>query len=149
MKKQRSKFLLLSMLMAGAVSFTACQDDDTDVTILSAVAGDYLGHEACPPSGTPAAHEYAVTVYNQSDASNGKVYIENIYEIGGKYEGTVNGNTITVAPTAYTYTSGGKTYKGNLSATGTVSGSVLTLNFTLTGDDTSTCQFVGDRDARH
>jgi hypothetical protein len=145
MKQQRPKFLLCTLLLATAVSLTACQDDD-EVVILSPVAGDYLGAEACPPTAAPAASQYQVHVYNQADVSNGKVYIGNIHDIGGVYEGTVSGNTITVPSTKYTYESGRNTYTGNLSATGTIEGSVLTLNFTLDGDLADECVFVGNKD---
>jgi hypothetical protein len=146
MKQQRPKFLLCTLLLATAVSFTACQDDDDEVVILSPVAGDYLGAEACPPTAAPGASQYQVHVYNQADVSNGKVYIGNIYDIGGVYEGTVSGNTITVPSTPYEYTSGRNTYKGNLSANGTIKGSVLTLNFKLDGDLEDECVFVGNKD---
>jgi len=149
MKQFHSRLLFSALLLATSTAFSSCQNDDDDITIISPLAGDYLGHETCPPTGTPGTDEYSVTVYNQADANNGKVFITNIYGIGGVYEGTVSGNTITVASTPYAYTQGSTTYRGNLSATGTIDGSVLTLNFELDGPLADECKFVGDKNARH
>ena len=148
MKKLRSNLLVSSLILVASLSFSGCQDDD-DVTIISPLAGDYLGYETCPPNGTQGADEYSVTVYNQADVNSGKVFVKNIYNIGGTYEGMISGNTITVASTPYVYTSGTTTYRGNLSATGTIEGAVLTLNFKLDGPLADDCKFVGDKNARH
>lgn len=152
MKKLTTLLALASLFTVGLVS---CQKDDTDVTILSSVAGDFVGQEACPgpiPAG-PAAHEYAVHIYNQSDAGNNKVFINNLYELGDTYEATVNGQSITLAASPYSYTVGSgmsaQTRSGTMSATGNVNGSILTLNFTLTGSDAGECVFVGNRAYRY
>ncbi|GGE94959.1 hypothetical protein GCM10011383_02120 [Hymenobacter cavernae] len=121
---------------------SSCQKDDADVTILSPVAGSYYGEEPCN------SEPYTVDIYNQSDAKNGKVFISNLYGLGDVYEATVSGNTITLPPTPYSYVAGGKTYKGNITATGTLEGSVITIKYTLDGDDPEQCTFVGDREFR-
>jgi hypothetical protein len=148
MKNLTTILAVASLLTVGLVS---CQKDDEDVTILSPVAGDFLGKEACPATAAPGGSEYAVVIYNQADVNNGKVYIENIYGIGGRYEATVSGNTITVPTSRYSYkpSATAAALTGNLSATGTIDGAVLTLNFKLDGPLADECKFVGNRDAHH
>lgn len=148
MKKLTTLLAATSLLTLG---LTSCQDDETDTVVLSTVAGDFTGSEACPgPSdGEEGDHLYQVHIFNQNDPTNGKVFVENVYEIGERYEGTVVGNTITIAPTPYEYSVGATTYEGTISATGTVDGSILTLNFKLEGDDTGECQFIGNRNYRN
>ncbi|MDB5271249.1 MAG: hypothetical protein JWP58_4289, partial [Hymenobacter sp.] len=142
MKKLNTILAAASLITA---SLTACQKD-ADVVIISPIAGDFLGKEACPPTTALAGSDYAVTIYNQADPNNGKVFIENIYGIGGKYEATVSGNTITVAPTRYSYKPGAAAaVTGNISATGTIDGAVLTLNYKLDGGFVDECKFVGSR----
>lgn len=148
MKKLTTLLAAASLLTLGLAS---CQDDDTDTIVLSTVAGDFTGSEACPgPSkGTEGSNLYQVHIFNQNDATNKKVFIENVYGIGERYEATVDGKNITLAPTPYEYIDRTDTLRGNISATGMVDGSVLTLNFKLDGDDTSECQFIGDRNYRN
>jgi hypothetical protein len=148
MKNLTTMLAVASLLTA---SLTACQKDDEDVTILSPIAGDFLGKEACPATAAPGGSEYSVAIYNQADANNGKVFIENIYNIGGQYEATVSGNTITVPTSRYSYkpSATAAALTGNISATGTIEGGVLTLNFKLDGPLADECKFVGGRDARH
>jgi hypothetical protein len=142
-----------TILAAGlfTASLVSCQKDDNDITILSPVAGDFIGKETCAPA--PAGADYSVQIFNTA-ANNGKdVFIDNIYDIGNRFTGTVSGNTITVASQPYKYviaTGANKgTYVGNITATGTVVDGVLTLDYKLDGDLADACQFVGDRDARH
>ena len=142
MKKLITLLTSVSLLIAG---LTSCQKDDIDVPIYSPLAGNYIGKETCSPS--PPSDDYTVDIYNQA-TGEGKVFIHNVYGIGGTYEATVSGNTITVPSTPYSYTEAGTTYTGNISATGTLDGSIITLNFKLDGDLADECQFVGDREFR-
>lgn len=143
MKKLTTILATACLLTAGLVS---CQKEDDDITILSSVAGDYIGKETCAPS--PAGGLYHITIYNTA-ANDGKVFIDNIYDINNKLTADVSGNNITVPSQPYTYVSGATTYKGNISATGTVNDGVLDLKFKLDGALADECVFVGDRDARN
>lgn len=138
-------FRLAASLLTIGLALSGCKKDNEDITIYSPVAGNYVGTEKCPT--TPGA-PYTITVYNQAAVSNGKVFISNLYGIGETYEATVDGSRITVPTTPYQYTDSGTTYRGNISATGTVDGNVLTINYTLDGDDPEQCSFVGNREFR-
>jgi hypothetical protein len=140
--KHLAHFIILVSLLA--MGLTSCKKDDSDVLIISPVAGDYVGKETCAP--TPPSDNYTVSIYNQSTGD--KVFIHNVYGIGGTYEATVSGNTITVPSTPYTYQSGTTTYKGNISANGTLDGNILTIHYKLDGDLADECQFVGNREFR-
>lgn len=147
MKKTNTWLLAASFATLG---LTACEKDK-EVTILSAVSGDFIGKETCAPS--PAGSQYAVHIYNTSE-NNGKVFIDNLYDIGNRFEGTTSGSTITLPSSPYSYVipagrPGAGTYTGTISATGSVSGSVLTMTFRATGDLADTCTFVGDRNFRN
>ncbi|WP_310393243.1 hypothetical protein [Hymenobacter sp.] len=135
--------LAASLFTLGLVS---CQDDDSDLIILSPVAGDYTGNETCAPS--PAGGDYVIHIYNTA-ANDGKVFIDNIYNIGNRFEADVSGNNITMVAQPYSYViptgPNAGTYTGNVSATGTVEGEILTLNFTLDGGLADNCQYVGNR----
>ena len=149
----------ITTVLAAAALFTvglvSCQKDDADVTILSPVAGNFIGGEACPPTPTTTygKDDYAIDIYNQANSNSGKVFIGHIHELDNVYEATVSGNTITLPASPYEYDAGTATkpdiHSGTVSATGKVEGSKLTLNFTLTGTDAAECVFVGDRDGRH
>ncbi|MBO2008782.1 hypothetical protein [Hymenobacter negativus] len=141
--------LLTASLIAIGLAFSGCKKDDEDIAVYSSVAGNYVGTEKCP---TTPGDPYTITIYNQADINNGKAFITNLYGIGETYEATVDGNRITVPTTPYEYTviSRGDTtvYQGNISASGTVDGTILTINYTLDGDDPEQCSFVGDREFR-
>jgi hypothetical protein len=141
--------LLATSLFTLVLGFSSCQKDDADITILSPIAGNFVGTEKCP---TVPGAPYTITINNQADINNGKLFITNLYGIGQTYEAVVSGNTLTVANTPYEYTAGtganAVTYKGNISATGKVEGNILTISYTLDGDDPEQCSFVGDREFR-
>jgi hypothetical protein len=144
MYKTPTMLLAASLLTLGLV-FSGCKKDDEDVAIYSQVAGNYVGTEKCP---TVPGDPYTISIYNQADINNGKVFITNLYGIGQTYEATVDGNKITVPTTAYEYTYQGTVYKGNIKAAGTVDGNILNISYTLDGDDPENCSFVGDREFR-
>lgn len=144
MSKLSFSGLAIGLLTLGA-AFSGCKKDDTEIAVLSPVAGNFVGTEKCPT--TPGA-PYTIAIYNQTDVNNGKVFISNLYGIGEVYEATIDGKNITVPKTPYQYTVGKDTYRGNISATGTVDGNILTISYTLDGDDPEQCSFVGDREFR-
>ncbi|MFC6226151.1 hypothetical protein ACFP2F_23105 [Hymenobacter artigasi] len=144
MSKLPLSVLAVSLLTLGA-AFSSCKKDNTDISILSPVAGNFVGTEKCP---TTPGDPYTVSIYNQANTANGKVFITNLYGIGETYEATVDGKNITIPKTPYQYTYLGVTYRGTITATGNVEGTILTLNYTLDGDDPEQCAFVGDREFR-
>lgn len=147
MKQQRHKLFLSALMFSAAVSFTACNDDDIDVEILSPVAGNFVGDETCAPAPSSG---YTVDIYSQADAGNGKVFIHNLYGIGETYEATVSGKTFTVPSTTYTYKPNATTtYTGKIKASGTVDGSIVKIDFELDGPLADKCVFVGDRNFRN
>lgn len=148
MKKLTTVLALASLFTAGLVS---CQKDDTDVTIISPLAGDFVGKETCKPA--PAGSQYTVHVYNTAENKD-KIYIDNIYDIGNQFEANVSGNTITLPSKPYEYIiprgqPGAGTYTGNISGEGSVDGSILTFTFRADGDLADTCTFKGDRAYRY
>ncbi len=144
MRKNPTFWLAAGLLTIG-LAFSGCKKDDEDMEIYSSLAGNYVGTEKCP---TTPGDPYTVTIYNQADINNGKVFITNLYGIGETYEATVDGNRITVATTPYEYTYQGTTYRGNIQASGTVEGNILNISYTLDGDDPEQCSFEGDREFR-
>jgi len=154
MRKTKS-LLLLTLLATATASLTlsSCKkDDDPEITILSPVAGDYKGTEDCFPDD-----HYIVHIYNTADQAN-KVHIDNVYNIGEHLIADVNGTNITIQPTEIETPSASNpdtTYIGRISATGSVSGSILTLTVkveAVTGGTDNAyvgeCKFTGDRDYR-
>ncbi|MBF9141293.1 hypothetical protein [Hymenobacter properus] len=137
--------LLAASLLTIGLTFSGCKKDNEDIEIYSTVAGNYVGTEKCPT--TPGA-PYTISIYNQADTKNGKVFITNLYGIEETYEATVDGNHITVPTTPYQYTYQGTTYRGNIKADGTVNGNILKISYTLDGDDPENCTFEGDREFR-
>jgi hypothetical protein len=144
MHKKPTVWLAASLLTIG-LAFAGCKKDDEDIEIYSAVAGNYVGTEKCP---TTPGDPYTISINNQTDTKNGKVFINNLYGIGETYEATVDGSNITVPTTPYQYTYQGTTYRGNIKATGTVNGDILTISYTLDGDDPEDCSFSGNREFR-
>jgi len=152
MYKTPAKLLAASLLTIG-LAFSGCKKDDEDIAIYSSVAGNYVGTEKCPT----VPSDYTITIYNQADVNNGKVFITNLYNIGETYEATVDGKNITVPTTPYQYSYPDKTatgadtiivVRGNIKASGTVEGNILNISYTLDGDDPENCSFTGDREFR-
>lgn len=152
------------LLLWALVAFTtpivlsSCKKDEDDkFTILSPVAGEYVGAETCAPD---KPHEYVIQVYNTAEDNN-KVFIDNIYGLSDfassstdpihvKFVANVSGNSITLPDTDQIFTdAGGDKYKVRVGADGTVSDDKITLNFRITSDSTDflndTCTFVGSR----
>jgi hypothetical protein len=147
MDKFSLKFFSIGFLAAG-ISLSGCKKDD-DIKQFLSIAGNFVGKEKCP---TVPGSPYTISIFNQADVTNGKAFISNLYGIGETYEALVDGNKITVPKTAYQYTVGtgaaAVTYRGNISATGTVDGNILTISYILDGDDPEQCSFMGDREFR-
>lgn len=148
--KPLTKCLLLAIGLSSALVFSACKkDDDPDVTLLSPVAGAFVGHETCAPD--PSSPDYTVSVYNTA-ANNGNVFIDNIWglqdylEVPVQFEATVNGNTLTMPQTTRQFVVDTDTFNIQMAGEGRVDGNILTFTFRIDGDlGADTCTFVGDR----
>ncbi len=144
MKKARL-ILSASLLTIGtfaAVTFTSCSKDevcpvgytgkDCKTLVRDQFIGVYVGTEQC----TQGNDSYTVTIAANSD--NVKVTMTNIYNDNYTAIGTVTGdNTIS-----FNGSQAGATFSG----TGTIVGSQLTLDYTVSDATTSnTCKFTGNK----
>ncbi|QIX60721.1 hypothetical protein HER32_05850 [Hymenobacter sp. BT18] len=140
MKKIKYAFLASLLLTGISTTLVSCEDDDDEVTILSAVAGDYLGAENC----AGAVSDYTVSVYNTTD-DPGKVWIAHVYGIAPPLKATVSGNTITLPSTPFVYETATAEYNLTASGTGTVVGDSLKFTFEIGGDFSDACTYSGSR----
>ncbi len=92
-----------------------------DVVSAAALPGQYTASETCQPPVTGGSWSSAVT---QSSTDKTRIVIANFGDSGSNVTGHVNKNAITLDAT----TIGSNTVTG----TGTVSGNILTINYTLT-----------------
>lgn len=133
---------LLTVATFTAITFSSCSKDevcpvgytgeDCKVLVRDQFIGTYVGTEQC----TTGDDSYTVTIVANSD--NVKVTMTNIYNDNYTAIGTVTGdNTIS-----FNGSQSGATFSG----TGTITGSQLKLNYTISdGVLTNTCEFIGNK----
>ena len=144
MKKARL-ILSASLLTVGtfaAITFTSCSKDevcpvgytgkDCKTLVRDQFIGVYVGTEQC----TIGTDQYTVTIVANSD--NVKVTMTNIYNDNYTAIGTVTGdNTISFS---------GSQSGATFSVTGTIAGTQLTLDYTVSDAlSSNTCKFVGTK----
>ena len=126
MKKASHYLIMPFLLLAVAISTTSCEKDETPSR--DKFLGTYDVVENCGLSGLD---NYTITISESANADN-EVVITNLYAFGGSLTGTVSGNNITIP----------SQIAGNLtfSATGSISGDVLSLTFDVSdGMNSDTC----------
>lgn len=191
MKKITNIIAATFLLSLGLVS---CQKDN-DIEVIQPFAGGYLGTEDC---GSGPGGEYETLIYNTADKQ--QVFIDNIGNLNHvfvenpqeKFAVTIQDGKFTLPPTTHTFrvyetaalqtaaatasTTAGRpldlrtSFTYTVTATGTISGKVLTMSYDIsnssttrrrftggnvvdqpvvTGEFDGGCTFTGDKDARH
>jgi len=115
---------LLILLFAGALFVSGCSEDEPD---RDKFLGAYSVVETCG-SGNDS---YEIAIIS-SGTDESAVIVQNLYNAGAQISASVSGNNISIP----NQTTGGITYTGS----GTISGNILTLNFTVSaGTNSDNC----------
>ena len=118
MKKSTFKLLPLSLLLAGLVFATVSCKKEVKTPDRDKFLATYSVAQDC--SGQTNTYDMTIAV---SAVSDNAVTIYNLFKLGKTLEATVSGDNITIASQVVSSV----TYSGS----GSISGNILTLNFTI------------------
>ncbi len=116
--------VLALMALCTVVVFSSCKkDDDNDSSVDRALfVGSYDTDEDCDG----ATDDYILTIVEDGDDDG--IIINNIYGFGATTKATVDGNDLTIDDQEFSNYGG---VSSNISGSGTIADSILTINFSF------------------